>query len=93
MRVTVGARVKRGQVIGVLGNSGNSRGPHLHFQIQDTPVLSSEGLPYPHESFELVGQCDPQPLGPCERRPPVTRRNKIPLNGMSVQFAPVHKQD
>lgn len=92
-RVTVGARVKRGQVIGLLGNSGNSRGPHLHFQIQDTPVLSSEGLPYAHESFELVGQCDPQPLGRCERKPPVPRRNEIPLNGMLVQFAPLQKQD
>jgi murein DD-endopeptidase len=87
LRVTVGARVKRGQVIGLLGNSGNSRGPHLHFQIQDTPVLSSEGLPYAHESFELVGQCDPQPLGRCEPKPPVSRRNEIPLAGMLVQFS------
>ena len=93
LRVVVGARVKRGQVIGLLGNSGNSRAPHLHFQIQDTPVLSSEGLPYAHKSFDLVGQCESEFLGRCERKPPVTRRNEIPLSSMLVQFASAEKQD
>jgi murein DD-endopeptidase MepM/ murein hydrolase activator NlpD len=87
LRVAVGDRVKRGQVIGLLGNSGNSGTPHLHFQIQDTPALSSEGLPYVHGSFELVGQCDTQRYGRCERKPTVIRRNEIPLDGMLVQFA------
>lgn len=31
LRVKPGDRVRRGQVIGRLGNSGNSTGPHLHF--------------------------------------------------------------
>ena len=93
LRVVVGARVKRGQVIGLLGNSGNSRGPHLHFQIQDTPVLSSEGLPYAHKSFSVVGQCEGQFPGRCDRKPPVIRRNEIPLNYMLVQFASAEKRD
>jgi murein DD-endopeptidase MepM/ murein hydrolase activator NlpD len=37
IRVRVGAAVKRGQVLGACGNSGNSSEPHPHFQLQDGP--------------------------------------------------------
>jgi hypothetical protein len=37
--VKVGDKVKRGQVIGLCGNSGNSSEPHLHFHVQNTPVI------------------------------------------------------
>lgn len=37
LKVKVGARVKRGQVLGACGNSGNSSEPHLHFQLMDGP--------------------------------------------------------
>lgn len=38
--VTAGDQVKRGQVIGYVGLSGRSTGPHVHYEvrIQDTPV-------------------------------------------------------
>jgi murein DD-endopeptidase MepM/ murein hydrolase activator NlpD len=35
VRVKVGTKVKRGQTLGLCGNSGNSTEPHLHFQLQD----------------------------------------------------------
>lgn len=35
VKVKVGESVKRGEVIGQLGNSGNSSEPHLHFQVSD----------------------------------------------------------
>ncbi len=37
LKVKVGARVRRGQVLGRCGNSGNSSEPHLHVQFQDGP--------------------------------------------------------
>lgn len=39
IRVTCGQRVKRGQVLGLCGNSGTSSEPHLHFHVQNTPIF------------------------------------------------------
>jgi murein DD-endopeptidase len=87
IRVKVGQRVRRGDVIALLGNSGNAPVPHLHFQVQDAPGLATEGVPYRHESFEVIGQCQGPPVaGQCTRTPAMTRRNEIPLNSMIVQF-------
>jgi murein DD-endopeptidase MepM/ murein hydrolase activator NlpD len=47
LRVKNGDRVTRGRVLGLLGNSGNSTEPHLHFHVSDgMSPLGSEGLPY-----------------------------------------------
>jgi len=38
-RVKRGQKVKRGEVIGLCGNSGNSSEPHLHYHLMNTPVV------------------------------------------------------
>lgn len=39
VKVKVGDKVKAGQVIGLCGNSGNSSQPHLHYHLQNTPII------------------------------------------------------
>ncbi len=52
-----GEHVKRGQLLGKLGNSGNTSAPHLHFHLMDGPsVLGSQGIPYEIDSFALNGE-------------------------------------
>lgn len=52
--VQVGDRVKAGDKLGLLGNSGNTTGPHLHFQISDRPsILDSTSLPFVFDSMVL----------------------------------------
>ena len=60
VKVRAGDRVKRGQVIGLLGNSGSSSsGPHLHFHVSDAnATLEAEGLPYVFRSFDVIGAYD-----------------------------------
>lgn len=52
-----GQHVHVGQVIGRLGNSGNTSAPHLHFQLMNAPsALVGEGVPYAIDRFGLAGQ-------------------------------------
>lgn len=47
VQVHVGQNVRRGQVLGLVGTSGNSSEPHLHFQVTDgASTFLSDGLPY-----------------------------------------------
>jgi hypothetical protein len=94
LKVKVGDRVTTGQVLGLLGNSGNTDAPHLHFHVMDGPSpLVSNGLPYVFTSFSGQGMLkDEKPLftggqvdvdesalvGPHE--------NQLPLNNEVVSF-------
>jgi Peptidase family M23 len=57
VRPKLGDKVNRGEVIGLVGNTGNSVAPHLHLHVMDGPSpLASQGLPYLYDHFTLTGQ-------------------------------------
>jgi hypothetical protein len=57
VKVKVGDQLTTGQVVGNLGNTGNSDAPHLHFHVMSTPdPLRSNGLPFVFKDFTLDGR-------------------------------------
>jgi len=55
--VAAGAKVKRGDVLGKVGNTGNSQAPHLHFHVMDGPSpLAANGIPYVIDRFRLTAR-------------------------------------
>jgi urea transporter/murein DD-endopeptidase MepM/ murein hydrolase activator NlpD len=53
IEVKVGQKVKRGDLLGKCGNSGNSPFPHFHFQLQATPHIGSRTIDYPISNYLL----------------------------------------
>ncbi len=99
LRVHEGDRVKRGQVLGLVGNSGNSVAPHLHFHVMDSPsALDSNGLPYEIDAYEVVGHSPSTaafdeaeekgtPLALAPVTPPQRVQDALPLDQSIVRFA------
>ena len=56
IRVRMGEQVRRGMILGELGFTGDSTGPHLHFHVSDSVMpLGGEGLPFTFDRFSLSG--------------------------------------
>jgi hypothetical protein len=94
LRVRPGEKVTTGQLLGLLGNSGNTDAPHLHFHVMDaaSPLLSN-GLPYAFTSFTGEGRVtDEQPLfsgGAVTIDPNALsgpHKNQLPLNLEVISF-------
>ncbi|HLT16689.1 MAG TPA: M23 family metallopeptidase [Acidimicrobiales bacterium] len=70
LRVAPGERVEAGQVIGEVGNSGNSSEPHLHVHLMDHPTpTAAAGLPLRWRDVPTGGGMPPagavfEPQGP-----------------------------
>jgi len=98
LRVHKGDHVKAGQVIGLVGNTGNSLAPHLHFHVMDSPSpLASNGLPYEIRSFEVTGhtpgtaafdeaEAKGTPLVITPMSPPSKVTNAMPLDQLMITF-------
>jgi hypothetical protein len=94
LRVGIGDRVRRGQVLGLLGNSGNTDGPHLHFHIMDGPSpLQSNGLPFVYSRFTGQGRVTDEGALVSGEVTPIDRdalagefRDRMPLGYQVVDF-------
>jgi len=78
LRVRVGDHVRKGQVIGAIGSSGDAREPHVHLEVADTiGTMEGEGLPYVIDHYSVI---DPK----AGARSP--RTNQMPLDDMMIDF-------
>jgi len=96
--VKAGDRVRRGQVLGKVGNSGNSVAPHLHFHVMDGPLpVDANGLPYTIDSFWITGhaasteafdtaEAKGTPLAMTAVDPPRKVSDSLPMDMSIVRF-------
>ncbi|MGJ4728629.1 M23 family metallopeptidase [Luteimonas sp. SDU101] len=90
VRVAVGQRVRRGQVLGEVGLSGSGGWPHLHLHVADGPsLLGAEGRPFAFEGFVLLGRyADFSQLGRAPWQPDSTgpRSGERPPDNAVLRF-------
>ncbi|MBE1159054.1 M23 family metallopeptidase [Dyella acidiphila] len=91
VKVKPGDRVHRGDVLGRLGQSGNSAAPHLHFQLSNAAAFEgSEGIPYAFDHFDVLGpETEAQLFGqgdPWQAAPAVHDQAQLPLSDVVIRF-------
>jgi hypothetical protein len=93
LKVKLGDRVEEGQVLGLLGNTGNSTAPHLHFHLMDGPSpLNANGLPYVFRHFTSRGIiAENGDDDPFEKGDPVTIDSSV-LAGEHTERLPLDLQ-
>lgn len=99
--VKEGDFVTKGQVIGKLGNTGNTSAPHLHLHIMETASsLGSNGLPHVFDEYNLIGKTTDESFfdqGLEDNTPFVDEETGL-IIGNSIEVLPVtfpgiHKND
>jgi murein DD-endopeptidase len=86
LKVQPGDKVRRGQVLGLVGNSGNSTEPHLHFHLCDAPsALACEGVPFAFAQFEVLGRGWGW-RATAAQESPVVHTHEMPLENDVVAF-------
>jgi murein DD-endopeptidase len=87
LRVKSGDHVRRGETLGLVGNSGNSSEPHLHFHLCDSSSeLACEGVPYAFAAFDLQGNGWTWKQSEPPAAPPAKRELEIPAENDVVRF-------
>lgn len=90
IRVKVGDKVTTGQVLGLVGNTGNSSEAHLHFQLMNAnSPLGSEGLPYTFPGYQFDGKVSgetPETVKVDRPATPEKRHGELPMEDELVDF-------
>ena len=88
IEVEEGDRVTRGQELGLLGNSGNTTAPHLHFHVMDAPLVfgADRNLPYVFGAFDYQGYIEEDDT-PNLLNTPERREDELPMDLSVVTFA------
>jgi murein DD-endopeptidase MepM/ murein hydrolase activator NlpD len=96
VKVKAGDRVRAGQQMARVGNTGQTEVPHLHFHVMDRPLLAeANGLPYEFKAFKTRGVADLDSIdraitaGSVTTVNPVgrgTHRNELPLELTVADF-------
>jgi murein DD-endopeptidase MepM/ murein hydrolase activator NlpD len=103
VRVHLGEKVRRGEALGLIGTSGISATPHLHFQVMTTrEFFPTDSVPYVFDRFRLLGRVPDriwddnlglQPTGElpfAPAKPAGLHRRQLPLDRDIIRFRARH---
>jgi len=74
--VKEGQMIKKGDLLGLVGHTGNSTAPHLHFHLMDSPdLLTAKGIPCAFKKYDVLIDGEWQSV-----------KNHIPKSNQRIRF-------